>query len=54
MWKRRDKQLRNQRLIRFAEEHPEYTHKALGGIFHLSPSRITRILKAMRSEILVK
>jgi len=42
-WKLVDKQRRNESLVKFAEEHSDYTNKALGGIFHISPSRVSRI-----------
>lgn len=53
-WKRIDKQRRNEKLVKFAREHPEYTNKALGGIFHISPSRISRILKKYRGSNIIK
>jgi len=52
-WKRIDKKRRNERLVKFAEEHPDYTNKALGGIFHLSQSRVCRILQKFKKELLI-
>jgi len=50
----KDKRERNRRLVKFQEEHPDYTHQAIAGIFHLDRSRVSRILKAMRNKVLVK
>ena len=44
-YRMKDKRERDKRLIKFAEEHPDYTHKALAGIFHIDRSRVTRILQ---------
>lgn len=41
---------RNQRLIKFSKEHPEYTHKALANIFHIDRTRVTRILLRAKRE----
>lgn len=44
-YRMRDKRERNKRLVKFAGEHPEFTHQALANIFHIHRSRVTRILK---------
>ena len=53
-WRMKDKRERNQRLLKFREEHPDYTLTSIARIFHLHPSRVCRILKAMKSEVLVE
>jgi len=50
-YRMRDKRDRNQRLIRFAQEHPDYTHQAIANIFHLDRSRVSRILKAKSKKV---
>jgi predicted transcriptional regulator len=47
IYKMKDKRDRNERLRKFAREHPDYTHQALADIFHISRSRVSRILKAL-------
>lgn len=46
----RDKKKRNERLIAFANEHPDYTHQAIAGIFHIDRSRVTRILQKGKND----
>ena len=41
---------RNERLLSFANAHPVYTHSAIGKIFHISRSRVTRILQKGNRE----
>jgi len=44
-FKLKDKRDRNERLKKFAQEHPDYTQDAIARIFHISRSRVCRILQ---------
>ena len=48
--KMREKRKRNGKLIAFAMAHPDYTHDAIGRIFHLDRSRVTRILQKGKND----
>ena len=52
-WKKSEKKKRNQKLLDFADKHPSYTQAAIAQIFHLSRSRVTRILARERKIALV-
>ena len=47
-WTRLGKRERNERVIKFAETHPDWTHRAIAGIFRIDRSRVSRILQRAR------
>lgn len=49
-YRMRDKERRNQRIVEFTKRHPEYTHDAIAGIFHIDRSRVTRILQRAKRD----
>lgn len=49
-YRMKDKRERNDRLVRFASEHPNWTHSAIAGIFRMDRSTVSKILKRAKSK----
>ena len=47
-YKQKDKRERNERLVKYHQEHPDITLRSLAKIFRISAVRVHQILKSFR------
>jgi len=45
LYKLKDKRERNERLVKYHQQHPDMTLRALAGLYRISTARIHQILK---------
>ena len=50
-YKLKAKQKRNEKLYRFWVEHPDWTLKSIGAVYHISATRVCVIINNMKRQM---